>query len=110
VSLAAFLRGRQSAAEFGPYWLAQAVGAVVAAAAKFVINPPSSPALHLSGRRIGAALAADFAGGATAALALRYLNPLTSSPRNLPRPGSTRWIEYRSHDDVCSRYSSDLAR
>lgn len=53
---------------------------MAAAAAKFVVNPPPSPALHLSGRGIGAALVADFAGGATAALALRYLNPADLKP------------------------------
>src|SRR6266436_2474170 len=47
VSLAAFMRGRLSRAELGPYWVAQVAGAVVA----------------------------DFAGGAAAALVFRYLNP-----------------------------------
>src|SRR5712691_982630 len=61
VSLAAFLRGRLGAGDLGPYWLAQAAGAVVAAAAAtFVVNPPPFPALYLSGRSIGAALVAEF--------------------------------------------------
>ncbi len=130
VSLAAFLRGRLSRGDLGPYWLAQIAGAAVAAAAaKFVVNPPRFAALHLSERAIGAALVAeliftfalcyvvlnvatskdhpgnsfyglaigftvfvgarsniwiyllaDFAGGAAAALAFRYLNPGDLSP------------------------------
>ncbi|HEX9359563.1 MAG TPA: aquaporin [Streptosporangiaceae bacterium] len=42
--------------DLGPSWLAQATGAVVAAAATFVVNPPPFAALYLSGRAIGAAL------------------------------------------------------
>src|SRR5215472_498797 len=61
VSLAAYLRGRLSRQDLGPYWLAQAAGALVAAGlATFVVNPAPFPALHLSGRAIGAALAAEF--------------------------------------------------
>jgi aquaporin Z len=77
VSLAAFLRGRLSAGDLGPYWLAQAAGAIVAAeTAEFVVNPPPFPALHLSGRAIGAALVAEFI--FTFALAYVVLNVATS--------------------------------
>ena len=77
VSLAAFLRGRLSRGDLGPYWLAQAAGAVVAAAtAKFVVNPPPFAALYLSGRAIAAALAAEFV--FTFALAYVVLNVATS--------------------------------
>src|SRR5260370_19225001 len=61
VSLAALLRGRLSAGDLGPYWVAQAAAAVVAAAAaQFVVNPRPFPARYLSGRAIGAALVAEF--------------------------------------------------
>ena len=83
VSLAVFLRGRLSSGDLGPYWLAQAAGAVVAAAAaKFVVNPPPFAPLHLSGRAIGAALVADFI--FTFALAYVVLNVATSKdhPQN----------------------------
>ena len=83
VSLAVFLRGRLSSGDLGPYWLAQAAGAVVAAAAaKFVVNPPPFAALHLSGRAIGAALVAEFI--FTFALAYVVLNVATSKdhPQN----------------------------
>ena len=83
VSLAVFLRGRLSSGDLGPYWLAQGAGAVVAAAAaKFVVNPPPFAALHLSGRAIGAALAAEFI--FTFALAYVVLNCATSQdhPQN----------------------------
>jgi aquaporin Z len=76
VSLAAFLRGRLSLRDLGPYWLAQAAGAVVAAAATFVVNPPPFAALYLSGRAIGAALVAEFI--FTFALAFVVLNVATS--------------------------------
>ena len=69
VSLAAYLRGRLSRQDLGPYWLAQAAGALVAAGlATFVVNPAPFPALDMSGWAIGA-------GGAAAALTFRYLNP-----------------------------------
>ncbi len=59
VSLGVFLRGRLRSIDLGLYLLAQAVGAVVGAeAAKFVVNPPPSAALNLTGRAIGAALLA----------------------------------------------------
>jgi aquaporin Z len=46
VSLAAYLRGRLSREDLGPYWLAQAAGALVAAGlATFVVNPAPFPAL-----------------------------------------------------------------
>jgi aquaporin Z len=77
VSLAAFLRGSLSAAELGPYWLAQAAGALVAAAAaKFVINPGPFAALDLTGRAIAAGLIAEFI--FTFALAFVVLNVATS--------------------------------
>src|SRR5260221_1316551 len=60
VSLAAFLRGRLSRGDLGPYWLAQIAGAAVAAAAaQFVVDPPRFAALHLFRRAIGAALVAE---------------------------------------------------
>jgi len=77
VSLAAFLRGRLSRGDLGPYWLAQIAGAAVAAAAaKFVVNPPRFAALHLSGRAIGAALVAELI--FTFALCYVVLNVATS--------------------------------
>src|SRR5262249_33548690 len=61
VSLAAYLRGRLSRQDLGPYWLAQAAGALVAAgSATFVVNPAPFPALDMSGRAIGAGLVAEF--------------------------------------------------
>jgi aquaporin Z len=61
VSLAIFRHGRLTARDLGCYWLAQAAGAAVAApAARFAANPSQFPALHLSGRAIGAALLAEF--------------------------------------------------
>ena len=61
MSLAASLRGRLSRRDLGPYWLAQAAGALAAAgSATFVVNPAPFPALDLSGRAIGAGLAAEF--------------------------------------------------
>ena len=55
VSLAAYLRGRLRREDLGPYWLAQAAGALAAAgSATFVVNPAPFPALDLSGRAIGA--------------------------------------------------------
>ncbi len=83
VSLAAFVRGRLSLRDLGPYWLSQVAGAAVAAlAAKFVVNPPPFTALHLSGRAIGAALVAEFI--FTFALAYVVLNCATSKdhPQN----------------------------
>lgn len=77
VSLAAFLRGRLSSADLIPYWVAQAAGALVAAgAATFVVNPPSFPALYMSGRAIGAGLVAEFI--FTFALCYVVLNVATS--------------------------------
>ena len=77
VSLAVFLRGRLSASDLGPYWVAQLAGAVVAAlAAKFVVNPPVELTLDLKGRPIGAALVAEFI--FTFALAYVVLNVATS--------------------------------
>jgi aquaporin Z len=77
VSLAAYLRGTLSRDDLGPYWLAQAAGAVVAAGlATFVVNPAPFPALDLSGRAIGAALVAEFI--FTFALAYVVLNTGTS--------------------------------
>ena len=83
VSLAAYLRGRLSRQDLGPYWLAQAAGALVAAGlATFVVNPAPFPALHMSGRAIGAGLVAEFI--FTFALAYVVLNVATSKdhPRN----------------------------
>jgi aquaporin Z len=83
VSLAAFMRGRLSRAELGPYWVAQVAGAVVAAvAAKFVVNPRPFAASYLSGRAIAAALLAEFI--FTFALAYVVLNTATSKdhPQN----------------------------
>src|SRR5215475_5488264 len=83
VSLAAYLRGRLSREDLGPYWLAQAAGALVAAGlATFVVNPAPFPALDLSGRAIGAGLVAEFI--FTFALAYVVLNVATSKdhPRN----------------------------
>ena len=83
VSLAAYLRGRLSLADLGPYWLAQAAGAAVAAAAaRYVVNPPPFTALHLSGRAAGAALVVEFI--FTFALAFVVLNVATSKdhPQN----------------------------
>jgi aquaporin Z len=77
VSLAAFLRGRLSSADLIPYWVAQAAGALVAAgAATYVVNPPSFPALYMSGRAIGAGLVAEFI--FTFALCYVVLNVATS--------------------------------
>jgi aquaporin Z len=77
VSLAVFVRGRLGRADLGPYWLAQAAGAVVAAAAAwFVMNPPPFTALYLSGRAIASALVAEFI--FTFALAYVVLNVATS--------------------------------
>jgi aquaporin Z len=46
VSMAAYLRCRLSRQDLGPYWLAQAAGALVAAGlATFVVNPAPFPAL-----------------------------------------------------------------
>jgi len=54
VSLAAYLRGRLSRDDLGPYWLAQAAGALVAAGlATFVVNPAPFPALDMTGGRSG---------------------------------------------------------
>jgi len=83
VSLAAYLRGRLSREDLGPYWLAQAVGALVAAGlATFVVNPAPFPALYLSGRAIGEGLVAEFI--FTFALAYVVLNVATSKdhPQN----------------------------
>ncbi len=83
VSLAAFMRGRLSRGELGPYWVAQVAGALVAAVvAKFVVNPRSLATLHLSGRAIAAALLAEFI--FTFALAYVVLNTATSKdhPQN----------------------------
>jgi len=61
VSLAAYLRGRLSREDLGPYWLAQAAGALVAAgSATFVVDPAPFPPLYMSGRSIGAGLVAEF--------------------------------------------------
>ena len=50
VSLAACLRGRLSRDDLGPYRLAQAAGALVAAGlASYVVNPAPFPALDMSG-------------------------------------------------------------
>ena len=77
VSLGVFLRGRLRSIDLGLYFLAQAAGAVVGAeAAKFVVNPPPSAALNLSGRAIGAALLAEFL--FTFALVFVMLNVATS--------------------------------
>jgi aquaporin Z len=77
VTLAVFVRGRIPASEVAPYWVAQIVGAVVAAlAATYVVNPDKSGALSLSGRAIGAALLAEFL--FTFALAYVVLNVATS--------------------------------
>jgi Major intrinsic protein/UPF0225 domain len=77
VSLAAYLRGRLSGQDLGPYWLAQAAGALVAAGlATFVVNPAPFPALDMSGRAIGAGLVAEFI--FTFALAYVVLNTATS--------------------------------
>jgi hypothetical protein len=63
--------GRQ---DFGPYWLAQAAGALVTAGlATFEVNPAPLPALYLSGQAIGGR--AGFAGGAAAALAFPLPEP-----------------------------------
>src|SRR5260370_27794017 len=49
VSLAAYLRGRLSRQDLGPYWLAQATGALVAAGlATLFVDPPPFPALDPS--------------------------------------------------------------
>ena len=77
VSLAAYLRGRLSRQDLGPYWLAQAAGALVAAGlATFVVNPAPFPALDMSGRAIGEGLVAEFI--FTFALAYVVLNVATS--------------------------------
>jgi aquaporin Z len=77
VSLAAYLRGRLSRQDLGPYWLAQAAGALVAAGlAMFVVNPAPFPALDMSGRAIGEGLVAEFI--FTFALAYVVLNVATS--------------------------------
>lgn len=77
VTLGVFLRGRLSHKDLGLYWLAQAVGGVVAApTATFVVNPPPFAALNLSGRAIGAALVAEFF--FTFALVFVMLNVATS--------------------------------
>jgi aquaporin Z len=77
VSMAAYLRGRLSRQDLGPYWLAQAAGALVAAGlASFVVNPAPFPALDMSGRAIGAGLVAEFI--FTFALAYVVLNVATS--------------------------------
>jgi aquaporin Z len=77
VSLAAYLRGRLSGQDLGPYWLAQAGGALVAAGlATFVVNPAPFPALDMSGRAIAAGLVAEFI--FTFALAYVVLNVTTS--------------------------------
>src|SRR5262249_14451908 len=77
VSLAVYLRGRLSAGDLWPYWVAQLAGAAVAAlAAKFVVNPPIEVKLDLTGRVIGTALVAEFI--FTFALAYVVLNVATS--------------------------------
>jgi aquaporin Z len=88
VSLAAYLRGRLSQHDLGPYWLAQAAGAVLAAgSATFVVNPAPFPALDMSGREIGAGLVAEFI--FTFALAYVVLNTATS--KDLQRNSFTGW-------------------
>jgi aquaporin Z len=77
VSLAAYLRGRLSRDDLGPYMVAQAAGALVAAGlATFVVNPAPFPPLDMSGRAIGAGLVAEFI--FTFALAYVVLNTATS--------------------------------
>lgn len=79
VTLAVLLRGRIGLAEAVPYWISQAVAAVIAALlAKFVIDPKNQPpALDITGGHlIGAALLAELL--FTFALAWVVLNVATS--------------------------------
>jgi aquaporin Z len=78
VTLAVFLRGKLPAAEVVPYWVSQAVGAVLAALiAKFVVNPDVSEVVKISGGRgTAAALVAELL--FTFALAYVVLNVATS--------------------------------
>ena len=60
VTLGVFLRGKLTAAEVVPYWIAQIAAAVIAAPlAEYVINPGTHPTLSVSGRGIVAALLAE---------------------------------------------------
>ena len=78
VSLAVYLRGKLTLADLPRYWLAQVLGAAVAAAAaRFITNPTSAaPALAFTGRASAAALLAEFL--FTFALAYVVLNVATS--------------------------------
>jgi aquaporin Z len=60
VSLAALVRGRLRVGDLLFYWLAQLLGAAVAAGLSvFVINPPQRHPLALTGRQLVAALVAE---------------------------------------------------
>jgi len=77
VSLAALVRGRLTAADLLPYWIAQLLGAAVASGlALFVINPPEQHPSALTGRALFAALVAEFI--FTFVLAFVVLNVATS--------------------------------
>jgi aquaporin Z len=76
VSLAAFLRGKLSLADLGPYMAAQAVGALMAAGvARFVVDV-KPVAFSVSGRNVAAAFVAELL--FTFALAYVVLNVATS--------------------------------
>jgi aquaporin Z len=78
VTLAVFLRGRMPARDLGPYWAAQLLAALAAAAlARFIIDPGHVTPLAVSGRGIAAALLAELL--FTFALAYVVLNVATSA-------------------------------
>jgi aquaporin Z len=75
VTLGAFMRGRLPARDVVPYWLAQLLGAFIAAwLARFVISP--AKVTELSGHGVGEMLLAEFI--FTFALVYVYLNVMTS--------------------------------
>jgi aquaporin Z len=77
VSLAALVRGRLSTTDLVPYWVAQLLGAALAAGlAVFVINPPARHPVSLTGRTLFAALVAELI--FTFILAYVVLNVATS--------------------------------
>lgn len=60
VSLAVFLRGRLAAKDLLPYWAAQLIGGLLAAAAARYITDTSGPTMSFHGRDIGVALLSEF--------------------------------------------------
>jgi len=81
VSLAVYLRGRLSRRELVPYWIAQLIAQLIAAAAAsgvavFVVNPTTRHAHDYTGRALFAALVVEFV--FTFVLAFVVLNVATS--------------------------------